>query len=81
MQEYGPMTEAMYYILLALLQPGHGYGMMQRIRQLTLGFFHQNPIFAHLLAAQIISAVHTLINKHIHHQMTFSACQQVYYML
>ena len=24
-----PMTEAMYYILLALLRPGYGYGMMQ----------------------------------------------------
>ena len=28
MAEQGPMTEAMYYILLALLRPGHGYGMM-----------------------------------------------------
>ena len=27
----GPMTEAMYYILLALLEPGHGYRLMQAI--------------------------------------------------
>ena len=33
--EQGPMTEAMYYILLALLKPGHGYGMMRRIRELS----------------------------------------------
>ena len=32
-----PMTEAAYYILLALLKPGHGYGMMQRIRELSGG--------------------------------------------
>ena len=31
------MTEAAYYILLALLHPGHGYGMMQRIRELSGG--------------------------------------------
>ena len=31
------MTEAAYYILLALMRPGHGYGMMQRIRELSGG--------------------------------------------
>ena len=35
MPEAQPMTEAMYYILLALLEPGHGYGMMQRIREIS----------------------------------------------
>ncbi len=32
-----PMSEAMYYIFLALLSPGHGYGLMQRIRELSGG--------------------------------------------
>ena len=31
------MTEANYYILLALMKPGHGYGMMQRIKELSGG--------------------------------------------
>ena len=35
LEELSPMTEAMFYILLALLKPGYGYGMMQRIRELT----------------------------------------------
>ena len=35
--EAQPMTEAMYYILLSLLRPGYGYGMMQRIRELSRG--------------------------------------------
>ena len=35
MAEAQPMTEAMYYILLALRSPVHGYGMMQRIRDLS----------------------------------------------
>lgn len=38
-----PMTEAMYYILLALLHPGHGYGMMQRICELSGGRIHMGP--------------------------------------
>ena len=37
------MTEAMYYILLALLRPGHGYGMMQRIRALSGGRLEMGP--------------------------------------
>ncbi len=38
-----PMTEAMYYILLALLTPSHGYGMMQRIRELSGGRLNMGP--------------------------------------
>lgn len=41
--DQGPMTEAMYYILLALLRPGHGYGMMQRIRELSGGRLVMGP--------------------------------------
>lgn len=41
--EQGPMTEAAYYILLALLRPGHGYGMMQRIRELSGGRLEMGP--------------------------------------
>lgn len=43
MADQGPMTEAMYYILLALLRPGHGYGMMQRIRELSGGRLVMGP--------------------------------------
>ena len=31
----GPMTEAMYYILLALGSPGHGYQLMARVEELS----------------------------------------------
>lgn len=37
MAAQAPMTEATYYILLALMKPGHGYGMMQRIKELSGG--------------------------------------------
>ena len=43
MTEQGPMTEAMYYILLALTRPGYGYGMMQRIRELSRGRLEMGP--------------------------------------
>lgn len=37
------MTEATYYILLALMKPGHGYGMMQRIKELSGGRIEMGP--------------------------------------
>ena len=43
MHDSQPMTEAMYYILLALLKPGHGYGMMRRIRELSGGRIDMGP--------------------------------------
>ena len=38
-----PMTEAEYYVLLALMQPIHGYGLMQRIRELSDGRMDMGP--------------------------------------
>lgn len=43
MTNQAPMTEAAYYILLALTRPGHGYGMMQRIRELSGGRLVMGP--------------------------------------
>ena len=43
MSESQPMTEAMFYILLSLLHTGHGYGMMQRINELSGGRLSIGP--------------------------------------
>ncbi len=43
MPTQGPMTEAAYYILLALTKPGHGYGMMARIKELSGGRISMGP--------------------------------------
>ena len=32
-----PLTEAFYYILLALRKPNHGYGIIQEVEELTNG--------------------------------------------
>lgn len=31
------LTEAVYYILLVLLEPKHGYGIMQEVEELSKG--------------------------------------------
>ncbi|MDE6233212.1 MAG: PadR family transcriptional regulator, partial [Lachnospiraceae bacterium] len=31
------LTEAVYYILLSLIQPLHGYGIMQNVEKLSKG--------------------------------------------
>lgn len=43
MADAQPMTEAMYYILLALLNPCHGYGMMARIKEISVGRMDMGP--------------------------------------
>ena len=37
MKKYIPMTETTYYTLLALLEPRHGYAIMQYVSELTQG--------------------------------------------
>ncbi|MBQ8176813.1 MAG: PadR family transcriptional regulator [Oscillospiraceae bacterium] len=39
----GPMTEAMYYVLLALMNPGHGYRLMNAISEISGGRVSMGP--------------------------------------
>ena len=34
---YVPMTETSFYILLCLKEPNHGYGIVQKVKELTNG--------------------------------------------
>jgi DNA-binding PadR family transcriptional regulator len=36
-EKHLPLTETTFYILLALLQPSHGYAVMQRVEELSEG--------------------------------------------
>lgn len=38
-----PMTEAMYYVLLALQTPLHGYGLMERITEISRNRVRMGP--------------------------------------
>ncbi|ASV69753.1 PadR family transcriptional regulator [Cytobacillus sp. FSL W7-1323] len=33
--KYSPLTETTYYILLSLIEPSHGYVMMQKVEELS----------------------------------------------
>jgi len=39
----GPMTEAMYYVLLALMNPNHGYSLMSAITEVSHGRVNMGP--------------------------------------
>lgn len=36
-KKFSPVTEATYYILLALIEPLHGYGVMKKVEQMING--------------------------------------------
>jgi DNA-binding PadR family transcriptional regulator len=38
-----PLTEATYYILLALVEPLHGYGVMQKVKAISQGAVRIGP--------------------------------------
>lgn len=51
-----PLTEAIYYILLAVRKPNHGYGITQEVEQLTNGRVV-------LGAGTLYGAIQTLVKK------------------
>lgn len=50
------LTEAVYYILLSLMEPLHGYGIMQNVEKLSNGRVH-------LAAGTLYGAISTLLEK------------------
>lgn len=50
------LTEAVYYILLSLISPLHGYGIMQNVEQLSNGRLK-------LAAGTLYGAINTLLEK------------------
>lgn len=50
------MTEAVYYILLSLQEPNHGYGIIQKTVELTAGRLE-------LGAGTLYGAINTLLDK------------------
>lgn len=54
--ERGALTEAVYYILLSLYSPMHGYGIMQNIKELSNGRVI-------LGAGTLYGAINTMLEK------------------
>ncbi|MGL4912853.1 MAG: PadR family transcriptional regulator [Romboutsia sp.] len=42
-QKYIPLTEATYYILLSMIEPIHGYKLMQNVEEMTSGKVKLGP--------------------------------------
>lgn len=42
-QKYIPLTEATYYILLSMIEPIHGYKLMQNVEEMTEGKVKLGP--------------------------------------
>ena len=53
-----PLTETVYYILLALIQPAHGYLIMQNVEELSHGSVR-------LAAGTLYGALETLLKKEL----------------
>jgi DNA-binding PadR family transcriptional regulator len=51
-----PLTETVYYILLALMEPAHGYVLMQRVEELSGGQVR-------LAAGTLYGAIENLLAK------------------
>jgi DNA-binding PadR family transcriptional regulator len=43
LEKYLPLTEAKYYILLVLMRPLHGYGIMQKVEEVSTGMVKLGP--------------------------------------
>ena len=41
--KYLPLTEATYYIMLSLIEPLHGYGVMQKVKEISQGTVSVGP--------------------------------------
>lgn len=54
--ETGALTEAVYYILISLIKPMHGYGIMQNVETLSNGRVR-------LAAGTLYGAINTMIEK------------------
>lgn len=55
-QNHSPLTEGVYYILLSLYEPRHGYGIMQLTEELSKGRVQ-------LGAGTIYGAIKTLVER------------------
>ena len=71
MGERGPMTEAMYYVLLALTEPDHGYGVMGRIRELTKGRVVMGPGTLYGLLTKLRRESYILLSEEDNRRKTY----------
>ena len=55
-ESFGALTESVFYILLSLFEPMHGYGIMQNVKALSRGRVSMG-------AGTLYGAISTLVEK------------------
>jgi len=55
-KDLSPLTETTFYILIALLEPLHGYGIMQKVIKLSRGRIHLGPGTLYGALSNLVSA-------------------------
>lgn len=74
MEKQAPLTEALFYILLAVKKPNHGYGIIQYIEEITDHRLILGP-------GTLYGALQTLVKKNwieIYHEDTGSRKKKQY---
>lgn len=71
MEKHSPLTEGVYYILLALYEPRHGYGIMQFVSELSKGRVE-------LGVGTIYGTIQTLVKKNWIMPLEEDGCQKEY---
>lgn len=74
MDKNTPLTEALFYILLAVRKPNHGYGIIQEVEELTSGRVVLGP-------GTLYGAIQSLVKKnwiHIYSEDTESRKKKEY---
>lgn len=66
-----PLTEAVYYILLSLYTPLHGYGIMQNVKKLTDGRVN-------IGAGTLYGAINTLLSKGFIEEYSYDPSKKEY---
>lgn len=71
-KKYCPMTETIFYTLLALLEPNHGYGIMKFVKELTeervkLGTGTLYTMLGRLVEDQMIIVIKEVDGKKTYH--------------
>lgn len=71
-KKYCPMTETIFYTLLALLTPNHGYGIMKFVKELTeervkLGTGTLYTMLGRLVEDQMIIVINEVDGKKTYH--------------
>lgn len=56
MENNTPLTEALFYILLAVREPNHGYGIIQEIKEITNGRVLLGP-------GTLYGAINSMVSK------------------